>query len=77
MTTQMTTADERSIAAAVVAVAKAAVNYDQVTELWTSEDERFEYARNCIREAINFDRVTPEFIAQNPDQVIERDLEFA
>lgn len=72
-----TTTTDRQMASAVVAVAKASADFPAITELWETEAERFEYARNCIAEAIRYDNVSPEYITQNPVKVIKRDLEFA
>lgn len=73
----MTTTTEQTKAAAVVAIAKAAANYPQITELWQTEDERYEYARNCVAEAIEFDKLTHQQIIDDADAVIKRDLDFA
>ena len=73
----ITTTTDQTLAKAVVAVAKAAADFSEITELWETEDERFEYARYCIDEAMRYDQVTPEYIAENPVTIIKRDLEFA
>ena len=67
----------KEVAAAIVAVAEASASYEQVTELWSTEDQRYDYARNCVAEAMHFDELTAKYIKKNAPKVIERDLEYA
>ena len=73
----MTNNTEQTKAAAVVAIAKASANYQLVTEVFQTEDERYEYARNCVAEAVKFDGLSYQQIIDDVDAVIKRDLEFA
>ena len=70
----MTKTEQRAVATAVVTIAKEAAGYDAITELWSTEDERFEYARNCVSDAMTYDKLTPEFITANAKQVIQSDI---
>jgi hypothetical protein len=67
---------KRELSSAVCAVADVAKDDPFVSDLY-EPDEILDYARRCVADAIEYDKVPFTWIAENAAKVVERDISFA